>query len=430
MISLAGRRPRPLATPAEPAARLDGTVSVITGGGRGIGRVLAQALADAGAAVGLIARSGDELAETVRLVADTGGTAAAARADVTDHHAITRAIDTLRRQLGPVDLLVNNAGVTGPFGDAWHVDAEDWWRGVEINLRGVFLCSRAVLPDMTARRAGRIVNITSEAGVFRWPQVSAYSVSKAAVIKFTENLAAEAGREGVRAFSVHPGLTPIGLSERAQAGAAAPGSAEARTYAWIRGELRAGRGAEPALVAGLVTRLAAGDADPLSGCHLSVHDDLDAILACGPGIRDRYQLRRAGTPQALGRPAQDRHVTPAVRRPRSQAEQGPVPGRQKLSALRGLPKIGVNDDKCRLLLRMPLLLRRRRGSLPQMRSRRRRQDKGNSQDQWESRAKRARCGPGRRQPSCTDASAERPVNTRRGRLGCAGSISTLRITQY
>jgi hypothetical protein len=69
--------------------------------------------------------------------------------------------------------------------------------------------------------------------------------------------------------------------------------------AWVRGELWAGRGAEPALAARLVTRLAASDADRLSGCHLSVRDDLDAILACGPGVQDRYQLRRAGTPSVL-----------------------------------------------------------------------------------------------------------------------------------
>ncbi len=293
MSRLPGRRPRLSAASAEPAARLDGTVSVITGGGRGIGRVLARALADAGAAVGLIARSADELAQTARLVTDADGTAAAACADVTDGHAVAEAIDALHRQLGPADLLVNNAGVSGPFGDVWQVDAGDWWRAVEINLRGAFLCSQAVLPGITARGAGRIVNITSQAGVFRWPQVSAYSVSKAAVIKFTENLAAEAGRSGVRAFSVHPGLTPIGLTERALADAAPAGSAEARMYAWVRQELAAGRGAEPALAVRLVIRLATGDADRLSGCHLSVHDDLDAILACGPDVRDRYQLRLA-----------------------------------------------------------------------------------------------------------------------------------------
>jgi NAD(P)-dependent dehydrogenase (short-subunit alcohol dehydrogenase family) len=300
MVSRPGRA---VGQPAAPAMRLDGTVSVITGGGRGIGRVLAQALADAGSAVGVVARSAGELAETVRVVKASGGIAAAACADVADQWAAADAIDALRCRLGPVDLLVNNAGVGGPVGDAWQVDADSWWRAVEINLRGVFLCSRAVLPAMTARGIGRIINITSEAGVYRWPQVSAYSVSKAAVIKFTENLAAEASRSGVQAFSVHPGLTPIGLSERALAGAAPPDSAEARMHAWVRQELRAGRGAEPALAARLVTRLATGDADRLSGCHLSVHDDLDAILACGEGIRDRYQLRRAGTPKRSADPA-------------------------------------------------------------------------------------------------------------------------------
>lgn len=96
-----------------------------------------------------------------------GGTAAAARADVTDERAAADAIAALGRQLGPVDLLVNNAGVGGPVGDAWQVDAGEWWLAVEINLRGVFVCSRAVLPLMTARGTGRIVNITSEAGVYR-----------------------------------------------------------------------------------------------------------------------------------------------------------------------------------------------------------------------------------------------------------------------
>jgi NAD(P)-dependent dehydrogenase (short-subunit alcohol dehydrogenase family) len=370
------------AASAAPTAQLRGTVSVITGGGRGIGRVLAQALADAGAAVGLIARSGADLAETVRLVEACGGTAAAARADVTDQQAAADAIAALQRQLGPVDLLVNNAGVGGPVGDAWQVNPGDWWRTVEINLRGVFLCSRAVLPAMTARGTGRIVNITSDAGVYRWPQVSAYSVSKAAVIKFTENLAAEANRSGIRAFSVHPGLTPIGLSERALASDAPPGSAQARMHAWVRRELQAGRGAEPALVASLVTRLAAGDADRLSGCHLSVHDDLDAILACGQGVRDRYQLRRAGTPKHSAglRVIVPPHL-PFLARGRTPVNSPFQSGRSDQ------PSAGSQDrsqrDQRRLLLRLCLLLRRRRGSLPQMRSRRRREDKRDSQDQRE-----------------------------------------------
>jgi len=220
---------------------LTGSVALVTGAGRGIGRVLARALAGAGAVVGLVARSGDQLAESVDLIEAAGGVAAAAAADVTDRDSLTAAIEELRRQLGPVDLLINNAGICGPVGDAWDVDPDALWRTIDVNLRSVFLCSRLVLPDMVARRSGRIVNVTSRAGVYRWPQVSAYSVSKAAVVKFTENLALETRRSGVSVFSVHPGITPIGLSEDALASNAAPGSPEAKMHSWIRQEIEDGR---------------------------------------------------------------------------------------------------------------------------------------------------------------------------------------------
>jgi NAD(P)-dependent dehydrogenase (short-subunit alcohol dehydrogenase family) len=144
---------------------------------------------------------------------------------------------------------------------------------------------------MLARRQGRIVNLTSRAGVYRWPQVSGYSVSKAAAVKFTENLAVETRTHGISVFSVHPGLTPIGLSE---SGAdAQPGSAAAKVHAWIRQQLADGHGADPSRVADLILRIAAGHGDPLTGRHLSVHDDLDALLAGIDDIRrhDLYHLR-------------------------------------------------------------------------------------------------------------------------------------------
>jgi NAD(P)-dependent dehydrogenase (short-subunit alcohol dehydrogenase family) len=280
-------------TPEQPAAGLAGAVALITGGGRGIGRLLGRALAGAGAAVGLIARSGDELAGSVRLITDDGGRAAAVAADASDPAAIEHAVGELQDRLGPACLLVNNAGIAGPAGCAWDVPADAWWRTIEVNLGGTFLCTRFVLPGMAARGEGRIVNVTSKAGVLRWPEQSAYAVSKAAVIKLTENLAAETRGSGVGIFSVDPGLLPIGLGAAAVACTAAPGSAEARRDAWVRRQLAAGHGADPAEVARLIIRIAAGDADGLSGCHLSVHDDLDAMRAQArhdPG-RDLYRLR-------------------------------------------------------------------------------------------------------------------------------------------
>jgi NAD(P)-dependent dehydrogenase (short-subunit alcohol dehydrogenase family) len=259
--------------------QLAGSVALVTGGGRGVGRVLARALAGAGAAVGLIARSSDQLTESVRLIEAAGGVATAASANLSDPESATTAVDKLRHELGPVDLLVNNAGVNGPVGLAWDVLEEDWWRTVEINLRSVTLSSRMVLPEMVTRRRGRTVNVTSQAGVFRWPLASAYSVSKAAVTKFTENLAYETRRYGISVFSVHPGILPIGLSEPALASTAPADSPQGRMREWVRQELAAGRGAEPRQVVELLMRIANGDLDRLSGRHLSVHDDLDTLVS-------------------------------------------------------------------------------------------------------------------------------------------------------
>jgi len=166
-----------------------GSVALVTGGGRGIGRLVADALAEAGVAVGVVARSADELDETVELVRGAGGVAAAAQADVADEQALAHAVARLAAELGSPDILVNNAGILGPIGPTWEVDGADWWRTMEVNVRGVVNAANLVLPGMIARGHGRILNITSQAGAYRWPTVSAYSVSKAAVVKFSENLA-------------------------------------------------------------------------------------------------------------------------------------------------------------------------------------------------------------------------------------------------
>lgn len=278
-----------------PQPQLAGSVTLVTGGGRGLGRLLALALANAGATVGLIARSAEQLAESVQLIEEIGGTAAAASADLSDPDAAAAAVDKLRHQLGPVDLLVNNAGINGPVGPAWDVVEQDWWRTIEVNLRSVTLCSRLVLPEMVTRHRGRIVNVTSEAGVFRWPLVSAYSVSKAAVIKFTENLAHETKRHGISVFSVHPGLLPIGLSESALADNALADSPQGRLHEWVRQQLTTGRGAQPHQVTQLLLRIATGEADQFTGRHLSVHDNLNTLLSrINQVLRDDFYTLRLG----------------------------------------------------------------------------------------------------------------------------------------
>jgi NAD(P)-dependent dehydrogenase (short-subunit alcohol dehydrogenase family) len=286
-------------SPGTQQPALADSVALVTGGGRGVGRMLALALAGAGAAVGLVARRADQLAESVRLVEAAGGAAVAACADLSDPQAAATAVAKLCHELGPVDLLVNNAGVWGPLGPAWEVPEEDWWRTLEVNLRGLMLCSRLVLPEMVARGRGRIVNVTSKAGVFRWPMASVYSVSKAAVIKLTENLGSETRRYGISVFSVDPGVLAIGLGEQALASTAPADSPEGWMREWVSQELAEGRGAQPHQGAEVLLRIAMGELDRLSGRHLSVHDDLDALLARTDDVlrQDLYVLRRRDVPR-------------------------------------------------------------------------------------------------------------------------------------
>ena len=290
------------AAPARTPQQVDltGQVALVTGGGRGIGRVFAQALSAAGASVAVAARSAAEVAHTVALIESAGGRGMALQLDVQDQQAVEQGIGSIERRLGPVTLLVNNAGVWGPLAPIAEVDAEEWWRAVAINLRGSFLCARAVLPGMIARRSGRIINISSNAGVHRWPQVSAYAISKAALIKLTEHLAAETKKQGIAVFAVHPGLVTIGLTELALAMTAPADSPAGQAAQWVRQEVEAGNAVGPEVGADLVVRLASGCADALSGRYLTVHDDLDAFIARMAEIQrdDLYTLRLRKPAQA------------------------------------------------------------------------------------------------------------------------------------
>jgi NAD(P)-dependent dehydrogenase (short-subunit alcohol dehydrogenase family) len=297
MNDFSGRDPVTGPTP------LSGQVAIVTGGSRGLGRLLAQTLAEAGAVVAVTGRSEERLAETVASIEEAGGSAIALPGDASDVEAVAAVVDEVERRFGRVDLLVNNAGLGGPIGAAWEVDEAAWWEAFTVNVRGLFAFTRAVLPGMIARRSGRVLNMASNAGAFRWPSVSAYAVSKAAVIKFTENLAVEVRDHGVKVFAVHPGLLPIGMTETLFEAAESPTPlhpAAERIHWWTRQQLATGRGALPEDAAELVLRLARGEADALSGCYVTVHDDVAEMVGHAEDgrIDDLYtlQIRRPEPP--------------------------------------------------------------------------------------------------------------------------------------
>lgn len=191
------------------AARL----AVVTGASRGIGRALTERLATAGQVVAAIGRSATDLDE----VAATTG-AIRFVLDVSDPVAVEGVFTRILSELGVPDLLVNNAAISGGSGLTWEVPEQDWWRVVEINVRGTYLCTRAVLPAMMARGSGRIVNLSSGAATFPvgldndGQLTSAYMASKAAVNRFTEAVAGECFSAGVRVFSMSPGMVKTDMT--------------------------------------------------------------------------------------------------------------------------------------------------------------------------------------------------------------------------
>jgi NAD(P)-dependent dehydrogenase (short-subunit alcohol dehydrogenase family) len=246
------------------------SVALVTGASRGVGQELARALAAEGYDVALAARS--DLSETAGLVEGSGRRALSLALDVTDGPAVEAAVTQAEGELGPLDLVVSNAGTDRAFGPLWETDAELWWGDVEIHLRGTYFVCRGVLPSMLERGAGRIVNVASNAARRPSPYNSAYGAAKAAILSLTESLAASLEGTGVSVFAISPGYVKTAMTERLL-------------------ELQEERGwfphlvgretLDPALASRLVLELASGKADRLSGRYFHALDDLDEILATG-----------------------------------------------------------------------------------------------------------------------------------------------------
>jgi 3-oxoacyl-[acyl-carrier protein] reductase len=235
-------------------AELAGTVALVTGGGRGIGRGIALELTRAGARVAVAARTRGQVEETA---AETGGVAI--QADVSKRADVERMVARTEEELGPIDLLVANAGIAIWEESAWELEPEEWWYVLEVNVLGVYLCCRAVIPGMI-ERGGRIVNVASGAAYLPGSTSTAYSASKAAVHRFSETLATQLKPYGIPVFSISPGLVRTDLI----------GDRMGDDAPWT----------PPELAPRLVRALASGRLDALAGRYLHAeHDDIDEVEA-------------------------------------------------------------------------------------------------------------------------------------------------------
>ena len=236
------------------ADRMEGQVALVTGGGRGIGAGIARELADAGMKVAVSARTREQVEG---VAGEIGGLGVVA--DVSSKEAVEAMVEQVERELAPIDLLVNNAGIADWGDKAWERDPDQWWRVFEINVLGPFLVSRAVIPGMIERGRGRIVNTGSGSGYLPGQATTAYGGSKAALYRMGEGLAQQLEPYGIPVFTISPGLVKTDMTGRFS-----------DDLPWT----------PPELAPRLLRVLASGRADKLSGRYIHAeHDDIEDLIS-------------------------------------------------------------------------------------------------------------------------------------------------------
>jgi NAD(P)-dependent dehydrogenase (short-subunit alcohol dehydrogenase family) len=262
-----------------------GQVALVTGASRGIGRQLVEELAARGMAVAGLARGGDRLRSAMdEVAAATGARTLAVAADVTDRASVSAAVERVVAELGPIDLLVNNAGrIDAAEEPLWEADPDQWWDVVASHIRGSFLLCRTVVPWMVLRNSGRIVNIASGMSTRPRAEYSAYSVAKTGLMRLTEALAGALEGSDVHAFDVAPGVVETEMT---------------RAMPMWRGFTD---WTPPEKVVELITAIAAGELDQWSGRFLRAGmDDLDVVRTLTPeGAARQLRLHPYGDDDPL-----------------------------------------------------------------------------------------------------------------------------------
>ena len=254
--------------------------AIVTGSSSGIGIAIAKAFAAAGAKVACVARREKELNAVVNDIRSSGNQAIAIVQDVSKRGAAKEIVSKVESQLGPIDVLVNNVGITriGNL-EAEDEDLDIWWRVYEVNVRAPVSLIRAVLPNMVQRKSGVVMSVSSSVATLDLPTMSAYSSSKAAISKFHDSIVPELEDTGVLSFAVHPGIvdSEIGVSEHAINRASMDHPAVQRFIASVTTGDHKKQTAE--LSADTMVALAADErCTILSGRHINADQNLDPVV--------------------------------------------------------------------------------------------------------------------------------------------------------
>lgn len=250
--------------------RFQDRTAVVTGGGNGIGRASALRLAEEGATVVILDRDGEAAGRAADSIAERSGRATGLQVDVAVDDEVEAAVTKIHERYGRVDVLVNNAGYLRP-GTALTQSIDDWDRTFAVNVRAMFLLSRAVLPGMVDRGVGTIVNIASTAGLVGEADNIAYATSKGAVVNLTRQLAADFSRAGIRVNCVCPGWVPTGFNDPFLRD-----MSEEEVQAMVESQVPLGRQGTAEEIAAAVAFLASDDASFIVGQALGVDGGVTA----------------------------------------------------------------------------------------------------------------------------------------------------------
>lgn len=239
------------------SGRIAGSKAIVTGAGSGIGRAIAQRFAEEGASVAVLDLNSEAATETVESITGAGGSAAAFEVNVAERGSVNDAVEAAVGWLDGVDILINNAGILDGFANVLEADEQLWDRVMAVDLKSLFLMTKAVLPTMLDGDGGVIVNTASIAGVLGGAGGLTYTTAKHGVIGFTRQMTADFGSRGIRSNAICPGAVDTSLTRNAMSAGQAPED--------TMGNVPAGRMAQPEEIANLALFLASDESDFVHG---------------------------------------------------------------------------------------------------------------------------------------------------------------------